>query len=108
MRPALHVGKVELVFLLFTKENGKIVNITSINGLRGKFGQSNYAASKAGIIGFTKSLAKEVGPYNIRVNAVSPGFIETDMLDDLSEEDYYIGLRSKLMGQVNVVRIAKD
>ncbi|MEI6576261.1 MAG: SDR family NAD(P)-dependent oxidoreductase [Bacteroidota bacterium] len=59
---------------------GKIINITSINGLRGKFGQANYAASKAGIIGLTKTVAKELGKYNINVNAVAPGLIETDMM----------------------------
>ncbi len=58
---------------------GKIVNVTSINGLRGKFGQTNYAASKAGIVGLTKSLAKELGRAGVNVNAVAPGLIETDM-----------------------------
>ncbi len=62
------------------QQSGKIVNITSINGLRGKFGQANYAASKAGIIGLTKTVAKELGKYNVNVNAVAPGLIETDMM----------------------------
>jgi len=65
---------------------GKIVNIASINGMRGKFGQVNYAASKAGIIGLTKTVAKELGSYNVNVNAVAPGMIETDLTQDLSEE----------------------
>jgi len=60
--------------------SGKIVNITSINGLRGKFGQTNYSASKAGIIGLTKAMAKELGRYSVNVNAVGPGLIETEML----------------------------
>jgi 3-oxoacyl-[acyl-carrier protein] reductase len=64
------------------QKSGKIVNVTSINGIRGKFGQSNYAASKAGIIGLTKSVAKELGKYGINVNAVAPGLIETDMIKD--------------------------
>lgn len=61
------------------QRSGKIVNIASINGMRGKFGQANYAASKAGIIGLTKTVAKELGKSNINVNAVAPGMIETDM-----------------------------
>ncbi|HEY4491977.1 MAG TPA: 3-oxoacyl-[acyl-carrier-protein] reductase [Acidobacteriota bacterium] len=65
---------------------GKIVNITSIAGITGNAGQTNYAASKAGVIGFTKSLAKEMGKRNICVNAVAPGIIETDMTQALSEE----------------------
>lgn len=68
------------------QQSGKIVNISSINGLRGKFGQANYSASKAGIIGLTKTLAKELGKYNICVNAVAPGLIETDMMKQASEE----------------------
>ena len=67
------------------QRRGRIINITSVIGLMGNAGQSNYAASKAGIIGFTKSLAREVGSRNITVNAVAPGFIETDMTAELSE-----------------------
>jgi 3-oxoacyl-[acyl-carrier protein] reductase len=59
---------------------GRIINITSINGLRGKFGQSNYSAAKAGIIGLTKAVARELGRSNVTVNAVAPGLIETDMM----------------------------
>lgn len=65
---------------------GRIINITSVVGLSGQAGQSNYAASKAGIIGFTKSLAREVASRNITVNAVAPGFIPTALTDVLSEE----------------------
>jgi len=68
------------------QKSGKIVNVTSINGLRGKFGQSNYSASKAGIIGLTKTVAKELGKYGINVNAVAPGLIETDMMKQATEE----------------------
>lgn len=65
---------------------GKIVNITSINGLRGKFGQTNYSASKGGIISLTKALAKELGKYNINVNAVAPGLILTDMMEKIPDK----------------------
>jgi len=58
---------------------GRIVNITSINGIRGKFGQANYCASKAGLIGLTKTLARELGPRGVTVNAVAPGMVMTDM-----------------------------
>jgi 3-oxoacyl-[acyl-carrier protein] reductase len=66
--------------------SGSIINISSIIGLKGNAGQSNYAASKGGIIAFTKSIAQEIGSRNIRCNAIAPGFIETDMTDALGEE----------------------
>lgn len=66
--------------------SGRIINISSVVGVSGNAGQTNYAASKAGIIGFTKSLAKEVASRNILVNAVAPGFIETGMTDVLKDE----------------------
>jgi 3-oxoacyl-[acyl-carrier protein] reductase len=65
---------------------GRIVNITSVSGLAGQAGQTNYSSSKAGLIGFTKALAKEVGSRNITVNAIAPGFIETDLTADLPQE----------------------
>jgi len=64
---------------------GRIIAITSVVGMTGNAGQTNYAASKAGLIGFTKALAKELGPRGITVNAVAPGFIETDMTRTLSD-----------------------
>lgn len=66
--------------------SGRIINLSSVVGISGNAGQSNYAASKAGIIGFTKSLAKEVASRNILVNAIAPGFIQTNMTDVLKEE----------------------
>lgn len=66
--------------------SGSIINISSIVGLKGNAGQSNYAASKAGMIGFTKSIAQEVGSRNIRCNAIAPGFITTEMTDELGEK----------------------
>ncbi len=74
------------------QKSGKIINITSINGLRGKFGQSNYSASKAGIIGYTKAIAKELGAFNVNVNAVAPGLIETSMLKESDARDKIIEL----------------
>jgi 3-oxoacyl-[acyl-carrier protein] reductase len=68
------------------KRGGRIINISSIVGLAGQGGQTNYAASKAGIIGFTKSLAKEVGSRDITVNAIAPGFFPTALTDVLSDD----------------------
>jgi len=70
---------------MISRRAGAIVNMSSVVGMHGQFGQSNYAASKAGLIGLTKSLAKELGRYRIRVNCVAPGFVDTDMLDKLRE-----------------------
>ena len=66
-------------------KSGSIINMSSVIGLMGNAGQSSYAASKAGIIGFTKSVAKELGSRNIRCNAIAPGFVETDMTGYLKE-----------------------
>jgi 3-oxoacyl-[acyl-carrier protein] reductase len=69
--------------ILIRQMAGRIINISSISGTRGLAGQTNYSASKAGMIGFTKALARELGPYSVAVNTVAPGFIETDMLNHL-------------------------
>jgi 3-oxoacyl-[acyl-carrier protein] reductase len=75
-----------LTKLMMKKRQGCIINITSVVGIMGNAGQVNYASSKAGMIGFTKSVAKELGAWGITCNAVAPGFIETDMSDQLSDE----------------------
>ena len=71
---------------MMKNKNGKIINITSVVGHSGNIGQSNYAASKSGIIGMTKSLALEYGKKNIKINCISPGFIKSEMTDKISEE----------------------
>ena len=70
-----------------SQKSGKIVNITSINAMRGRFGQSNYTAAKAGTIALTKTVAKELGRSRVNVNAVAPGLIETDMIKSMPEEN---------------------
>ena len=85
---------------MIKKKSGRIISITSVVGAMGNAGQSNYAAAKAGIIGFTKSLAREVGVRGITVNAIAPGFIETDMTDSLPD-DQKVALTSHIpMGRL--------
>lgn len=74
------------VVTFLKQKSGNIVNISSVSGIIGTSRQTNYSASKAGIIGLTKSLAKEVAPFNVKVNAVAPGYVETDMLVNLKED----------------------
>jgi 3-oxoacyl-[acyl-carrier protein] reductase len=88
--------------LLKEQQSGKIVNITSINGIRGKFGQTNYSASKAGIIGYTKAVAKELGAFNVNVNAVAPGLIETAMLKESEAHDKIVNLA---LGEIVMKRV---
>jgi len=75
------------------QKSGSIINVSSIIGLMGNAGQANYAASKAGVIGFTKSIARELASRNITVNAVAPGYIETDMTAALSDESKVLMLK---------------
>jgi 3-oxoacyl-[acyl-carrier protein] reductase len=75
-----------IIPVMLRQKNGSIINMSSVVGVSGNAGQSNYSASKAGIIGFTKSIAKEVGSRNIRCNAIAPGFIVTEMTEKLPEE----------------------
>ena len=94
---------VRAAIVTFMKQkSGNIINLTSVAGTKGMPRQVNYSASKAGIIGLTKSLAREVGPYNVRVNAIAPGFIDTDMVKDL-KEDY----KAKLLEMIPLKRFGK-
>ncbi len=88
--------------VMMKARHGRIVNITSVIGLMGNAGQSNYSASKAGIIGLTKSSAKELAARNILVNAVAPGFIQTEMTESLPQE-----LKETYMGAIPVKRFGK-
>ena len=91
---------------MLKNRRGSIINMSSVVGVFGNAGQANYAASKAGIIGFTKSIAKEVGSRSIRCNAVTPGFIETDMTDELDEktkEKFLDSIPLKRLGTGNEV-----
>ena len=85
---------------MMKQKSGAIVNISSIVGVMGNFGQANYSASKAGVIGLTKTLAREVASRGIRVNAIAPGFIDTEMTRVLDEE-----VRQKLIEQIPLARL---
>ena len=81
---------------------GKIINLSSVVGISGNAGQSNYSASKAGVIGFTKSIAQELASRNITANAVAPGFIKTDMTEDLSEK-----AKKELLDEIPLARLGE-
>ncbi|MCH2082173.1 MAG: 3-oxoacyl-[acyl-carrier-protein] reductase [Saprospiraceae bacterium] len=87
---------------MMKNRGGSIINMSSIVGMTGNAGQANYAASKAGIFGFTKSIAQEMGSRNIRCNAIAPGFIETDMTDQLDEKT-----KENYLGNIPLKRLGK-
>ena len=93
LNSAFYVTK-PVVKVMMKQRYGAIINTTGVVGVYGNAGQANYSSAKAGLIGFTKSLAKELGGRNIRVNAVAPGFISTDMTKDLTNIDEYLKLIS--------------
>ena len=88
--------------IMIRQKSGKIINMSSVVGVIGNAGQVNYCASKAGLIGMTKSLAREIGGKNINVNAIAPGFIDTDMTKVLSEEQ-----KKNIMSQVPLKRLGQ-
>lgn len=92
----------EILKIMLKNEKGVIINLSSVVGITGNIGQCNYSASKAGVIAFTKSLAKEVGSRNIRVVAIAPGFIETPMTEKLPEE-----IKNKYLEQIPLKRFGK-
>jgi 3-oxoacyl-[acyl-carrier protein] reductase len=97
-----------LVFSMMKRRSGSIVNLSSVAGVYGNATQTNYAAAKAGIIGFTRSLAKEVGRYGIRANVVAPGFIRTDMTAALPEKVVEQAVKQVPLGRVGTVDEVAD
>jgi len=87
---------------MMKKRQGKIINLTSVVGIKGNAGQANYSASKAGVIGFTKSVARELAGRNITANAVAPGFITTDMTDEIPED-----AKEDLINEIPLSRLGK-
>ena len=85
---------------MIPQRKGKIVNISSISGILGTSGQTNYAATKGGMISFTKSLARELGPFNIHVNAVAPGLIESEVVSKMPKEKVEAILKSSSLGRI--------
>jgi len=85
---------------MIPQRSGKIINISSISGMLGTVGQTNYSATKGGMIGFTKSLARELGPFNIHVNAVAPGLIESEVVSKMPKEKVDAIIKSSSLGRI--------
>ncbi len=98
---AFYIGKAVAMHLM-GRRAGSIINMSSVVGQHGNFGQTNYAASKAGLIGFTQSLAQELAPRGVRVNAICPGFIDTEMTDKLTGE-----VKEKLFARIPLARMGR-
>ncbi len=94
-----YVTRKLLPRMMMRRHGGSIVNVASLSGLKGIQGQTNYSAAKAALIGATKALAQEVAPRSVRVNAVAPGFIETDMTKELNQQDYLAAIPMKRFGR---------
>lgn len=93
---------------MIKNRRGKIINISSSVGFKGNIGQANYAASKAGIIGFTRSLAKEVGRYNIKANVICPGFIKSKMTEKAGPKSFRIAEEKSLLGRISLASNVAD
>jgi len=102
LKGVFNISTFVVKWLIRNKVTGKIVSISSVAGIDGNIGQTNYAAAKAGLIGFSKSLAKEVAPRGITVNVVAPGFIDTDMTKVLSDE-----IRQKSLSAIPLKRFGQ-
>ncbi|MEI8095740.1 MAG: 3-oxoacyl-[acyl-carrier-protein] reductase [Spirochaetales bacterium] len=98
---AFYICKAVSMHLL-SRRGGSIINMSSVVGLHGNAGQTNYAASKSGLIGLTQSLAQELAPRGVRVNAICPGFIETDMTDKLTDD-----VKEKLFARIPLARMGR-
>jgi 3-oxoacyl-[acyl-carrier protein] reductase len=85
---------------MIPEKGGKIINISSISGILGTSGQTNYATTKSGVIGFTKALARELGPFNIHVNAVAPGLIESEVVSKMPKEKVEAIIKSSSLGRI--------